>query len=159
MIGDAVTPRGDLMVDFPIAPPTPEIRAAGEPRVAQLIELTQQNQQSHRDLIDWLRTDHQIVKPGRKLEDFSQLSEDEFIQELKKRKPKGSNFSIAARREAKDTYHELAPQIQTRNGAIAHLEQELNHLINQAYQLTPDEIALMWRTAPPRMPIAPPQAE
>ncbi|WP_175551089.1 hypothetical protein [Spirulina major] len=32
----------------------------------------------------------------------------------------------------------------------------LNHLINQAYQLTPDEIALMWRTAPPQMPIAPP---
>ena len=37
--------------------------------------------------------------------------------------------------------------------------QKLEHtLINQAYALTPEEIALMWQTAPPRMPIAQPGA-
>ncbi|WP_072620418.1 Eco57I restriction-modification methylase domain-containing protein [Spirulina major] len=156
MLSGSISPMGYLFETLPIAPPTPEIRAQVEPHVAELIELTQQNQQSHRDLINWFRTEHNIAKPGRKLEDFSQLSEDDFIKELKKRQPKGSSFGPTARRHALEAYNDLAPAIQTRNSAIAHLEQELNDLINQAYQLTPDEIALMWRTAPPRMPIAPP---
>ena len=33
------------------------------------------------------------------------------------------------------------------------LERTLSDLVNQAYALTPAEIALMWQTAPPRMPI------
>jgi hypothetical protein len=32
------------------------------------------------------------------------------------------------------------------------LEHRLNDLVNAAYGLTPDEVALMWATAPPRMP-------
>jgi hypothetical protein len=33
------------------------------------------------------------------------------------------------------------------------LEHAINDLVNQAYGLTPEEIDLMWKTAPPRMPI------
>lgn len=156
MKDDALTPVGVLMESIPIAPPTPEIRAQVEPLVSQLIELTKTNQQNHRDLINWLRTEHNIDKPGRKLENFSQLSQDEFIKELTKRKPKGDNFGPTARRQATEAYNELAPQILTRNPTITQLENQLNHLINQAYQLTPQEIALLWQTAPPRMPITPP---
>ena len=36
------------------------------------------------------------------------------------------------------------------------LERTLSDLVNQAYALTPAEVALMLRTAPPRMPISPP---
>ncbi|MEI7940305.1 MAG: hypothetical protein WCK27_26785 [Verrucomicrobiota bacterium] len=36
------------------------------------------------------------------------------------------------------------------------LERTLSDLVNHAYDLTPAEIALMWQTAPPRMPIPPP---
>ena len=36
------------------------------------------------------------------------------------------------------------------------LERTLSDLVNQAYALTPAEIELMWKTAPPRMPIPPP---
>jgi hypothetical protein len=32
------------------------------------------------------------------------------------------------------------------------LERTLSDLINQAYGLTPEEVQLMWDTAPPRMP-------
>jgi hypothetical protein len=35
-------------------------------------------------------------------------------------------------------------------------ERTLSDLVNQAYGLTPAEIELMWKTAPPRMPIPPP---
>ena len=37
------------------------------------------------------------------------------------------------------------------------LERTLSDLVNQAYSLTPAEIELMWKTAPPRMPIPPPR--
>jgi hypothetical protein len=33
------------------------------------------------------------------------------------------------------------------------LEHALSKLVNQAYSLTPAEIELMWKTAPPRMPV------
>jgi hypothetical protein len=36
------------------------------------------------------------------------------------------------------------------------LERTLSALVNQASALAPAEIALMWQTAPPRMPILPP---
>jgi hypothetical protein len=36
------------------------------------------------------------------------------------------------------------------------LERTLSDLVNQAYGLTPAEIELLWKTAPPRMPIPPP---
>ena len=38
------------------------------------------------------------------------------------------------------------------------LERTLSDLVNQAYALTPAELALMWQTAPPRMPIPAPVA-
>ncbi|MDB4971608.1 MAG: hypothetical protein JWN44_7297 [Myxococcales bacterium] len=33
----------------------------------------------------------------------------------------------------------------------------LSALVNRAYGLNPEEEALLWETAPPRMPIEPPQ--
>ena len=39
------------------------------------------------------------------------------------------------------------------------LERTLSDLVNQAYALTAAEIALMWQTAPPRMPIPALKAE
>ena len=36
------------------------------------------------------------------------------------------------------------------------LELTLSDLVNQAYGLTTAEIELLWKTAPPRMPIPPP---
>jgi hypothetical protein len=36
------------------------------------------------------------------------------------------------------------------------LKSRVSDLVNAAYGLTPEEIKLMWATAPPRMPLAPP---
>jgi hypothetical protein len=51
----------------------------------------------------------------------------------------------------------LADLLQARDvsDAILSLERKLPDLVNAAYGLTPDEVALMWRTAPPRMPLDP----
>ncbi len=39
--------------------------------------------------------------------------------------------------------------------AIPLLERQLSDLVNVSYGLTPKGVALMWRTAPPRMPLDP----
>jgi hypothetical protein len=39
---------------------------------------------------------------------------------------------------------------------VSVLEEKISNLVNKAYGLTPEEIRLMWETAPPRMPIPPP---
>jgi hypothetical protein len=47
-----------------------------------------------------------------------------------------------------ETFHQAAADILAR-------ERKLSDLVTAAYGLTPKEVALMWRTAPPRMPLDP----
>ena len=48
------------------------------------------------------------------------------------------------------------PSIRALAAETFKLERTLSDLVNQAYVLTPAEIDLMWKTAPPRMPIPSP---
>lgn len=156
MIGDAVTPRSDLIVDFPIAPPTDQIRAEVEPIVSRLIEITKINQATHQDVLQWLQLTYKIEKLGQKIEDFSSLSFQEFVEEIRKRMPKTKSsdpLGVAGLKAVRETYNEYAPPIQSRKAEALRLEHRLSDLVNQAYGLTPEEIDLMWKTAPPRMPI------
>lgn len=95
-----------------------------------------------------------IEKPGQKLEDFASLDADAFVQEVKKRKPKlAGGLMPAALKAVCQVYSDYAPEIQARKTEALTLEHRLSDLVNQAYGLTPEEIDLMWKTAPPRMPI------
>lgn len=154
MKDDALSPVGELMINLPLAIPTDEIRAEIKPKVTRLIEITKMNQQAYREVLDWLQIEQNIEKPGQKLEDFASLGCDEFIAEIKKRKPKGNtSLSPAGLKAVRDVYSEYAPAILSRKAEALKLEKQLSNLVNQAYELTPAEIDLMWKTAPPRMPV------
>jgi len=43
--------------------------------------------------------------------------------------------------------------VQARRAESLALERRLADLVNQAYGLTSEEVALLWDTAPPRMPL------
>jgi len=49
-------------------------------------------------------------------------------------------------------HHRASPRP---GGGGATLKHRASDLVNQAYGLTPDEVALMWQIAPPRMPFTP----
>jgi type I restriction-modification system DNA methylase subunit len=154
MKDEALNPANYLMDNLPIALPTDEIRAEVEPIVSRLIEITKANQEAYRDVLDWLLIEQGIEKPGQKLEDFASLDADAFVQEVKKRKPKSAGgLSPAALKAVRQVYSDYAPEIQSRKTEALTLEHRLSDLVNQAYGLTPEEIDLMWKTAPPRMPI------
>lgn len=160
MKDDALTPVGELMETIPIAQPTTEIRAEVEEIVTRLIEITKLNGQVYKDVLDWLQVEYKIEKLGNKLEDFAALEFTEFLEEVRKRMPKPKTakkasdpLSITAFKALRQAYSDYVPEIQTRKNETVKLEKRLSDLVNQVYQLTPEEIELMWKTAPPRMPI------
>ncbi|WP_373534205.1 Eco57I restriction-modification methylase domain-containing protein [Microcoleus sp.] len=157
MLSGAISPMGYLFETLPIAPPTDQIRAEVELIVSRLIEIAKTNQETHRDVLQWLEITYLIDKLGQKLEDFSALSFAEFVAEIRKRMPKTKSsdpLGVAGLKAVRETYNEYAPAIQSRKAEALRLEHRLSDLVNQAYGLTPEEIDLMWKTAPPRMPIA-----
>jgi hypothetical protein len=56
------------------------------------------------------------------------------------------------------THQDYALPERQRTAEIQTLEQRLSDMINQAYGLSDEEIALFWKTAPPRMPNVRPTA-
>lgn len=143
--------------NIPIAPPTDEIRAEVEPAVQRLIEFTKANQAASRDILDWLQVEHGIDKPGNKLSDFASLPLDDFVKEVKQRRPKAAgSLGPKPLKELKEAYNDYALPIQQRRAEGLTLEHRISDLVNQAYGLTPEDIDLLWKTAPPRMPFARP---
>jgi len=155
MKDEALSPVSYLMESLPIAQPTPTIRTETEEIVTRLIAITKENQQRNREVCQWIQSTHNIPKLGQKLEDFASLTQAEFVQAIRDRKPKTSgDLSPKAFKAVNEAYQEYAIPMQRDRAEANRLEHRLSDLINQAYQLTPEEIELMWRTAPPRMPIS-----
>jgi hypothetical protein len=138
---------------LPIAPPTDEMRAEAEPAVERLVEITSSEQEARRDMLDWLRTEFGAERPGQKLEYFASLDADAFVEEVRKRRPRSAGrLSPAAIRDLRSGYTEMATPVRDGRAEAAELERRLSDLVNQAYGLTPEEVDLLWSTAPPRMP-------
>jgi hypothetical protein len=157
MKDEALSPVGELMVDLPIATPTDEIRAEVEPSVERLIVLTRGEQEARRALLDWLRVEFGIEKPGQRLEGFAALETDTFIDEVRKRRPKAAGvLSPAGLQALRRGFAEQATPVQAGRTEATRLEQRLAALVNAAYGLTEAEVALLWATAPPRMPVGAP---
>jgi hypothetical protein len=56
----------------------------------------------------------------------------------------------------RDEYTRTIEPVRALAAETLNLERTLSDLVNQASALTPAQTALMWQTAPPRMPIPPP---
>jgi len=137
----------------PPAPPTPAVRADAEPAVLRLIDIARADQEARAAMVDWLRVEFGVEKPGQKLEAYAALASDAFVAEVRARRPKGAGaLSPAGLRALRDGFAEQAAPAKARRAEAAALERRVAALVNQAYGLAPEEVDLMWRTAPPRMP-------
>jgi len=121
--------------------------------VGRLISLTRADQEARRDTLNWLRMEFGIEKPGQKLDDFAAIGPEAFVEEVRKRRPKGEGrLTPGSLRDLRSGYSEMAEPVQQARVEAATLERKLSDLVNQAYGLTDDEVDLLWKTAPPRMP-------
>lgn len=154
MKDEALSPIGVKMEASPIASPTEANRAGAEQAAARLIEITRAKHEARRLMLDWLHTEFDVQESGARLEDFTALDLPTFVEEVRKHRTKAAGkLSPAALKGLQSGYAEqIAPIQQGRIEAMA-LERKLSDLVNAAYGLTAEEIALLWTTAPPRMPL------
>jgi len=153
MKDEALSPLGRLMETLPMAEPTSAIREAAEAAVRRLIEITASQQRTKHTLLDWLRVEYAIGKPTNKLQNLTALDSDSFIAEVRHIRGKKHPLTAAGLQALREEYTRTIEPARTRAAEALQLERDLSDLVNQAYGLTPAEIALMWATAPPRMPI------
>ena len=142
-----------LMESLPIAQPTEAIRAQVENAVRQLFEITAQEQAMCRELLDWLQVEHGVEKPSLKLQSPTGLDSDAFVAEVRKVRGKKNVLTAPALKSLRDEYTRSIEPAKARAAEASRLEQEVGRLVNEAYGLTPEEVKLMWQTAPPRMPV------
>jgi hypothetical protein len=124
--------------------------------VLRLIEIASRQQQTQRTLFDWLRVEYGIEKPSNKLLALADLDSNTWVSEVKRIRGKKQPLSSIGLRALRDEYSRTIEPARALAAETLTLECALGDLVNQAYALTPAEIALMWQTAPPRMPILPP---
>jgi hypothetical protein len=142
----------EFVEGFPIPQPTDAQRTAAEAAIRQLIAHADKRHQAVRELLDWLRVEYEIAKPSQKLQAPDGLDCDEFVTEVRKIRGRSKPLSPAALRALRDGYAQSIEPLKALNAEADDLERNLSDLVNAAYGLSPEEVALMWKTAPPRMP-------
>jgi hypothetical protein len=98
------------------------------------------------------------VTPSNKLQTLSDLDSDAFVAEVKRIRGRKLPLTAAALQALRDEHTRTVEPARQLASEARRLEHHVNDLVNQAYGLTRVEIALLWQTAPPRMPIPPPTA-
>ncbi len=156
MKDEALSPVAFLMEKMPIASPTDDVRSQIEAYARRLIDVAASQQTTRRDILDWLKVEHEIAEPSTKLQNPVGLDSDAFIAEVKKLRGKKKPLSLAALRSLRDEHERTIIPARTLAREALGLEQQISDLVNAAYGLTPEEVRLMWETAPPRMPIPAP---
>ena len=107
-------------------------------------------------MLDWLRVEYGIKKPSNKLLVLTDLDSNTRVSEVKRIRSKKQPLSSAGLHALRHEYtRTIAPARALATEALT-LERTLSDLVNQAYALSPAEIALMWQAAPPRMPVPAP---
>jgi TaqI-like C-terminal specificity domain len=141
---------------FPIPRPSDQQRSACERAVRHLMEIAKTQQNTVRDLLKWFEVVYGIEKPSTKLQSPFDLDCDALIAEVKKLRGKKKPLSLAGLRNLREEHQRTIIPAQALAREARSLEQQVSDLVNAAYGLTPQEVHLMWETAPPRMPLPAP---
>ena len=140
---------------YPVAPlDQQQLEAVGTDihRLSQLMDIAHG---AERSMLDWFRHSLGVEKFKSRLSTPASLTADELVAAYSESAPKHRTPTAAEIAEIKREHKATVEPALLARGEIFLLEQRLSDLVNQAYGLTPEEVDLMWRTAPPRMPFTP----
>ena len=126
--------------------------------VRRLCEIGTRQQQTQRTFLDWLHVEYAIEKSGNKLQAIAELDSDTLVSEVERIRGRRQSLTADGVQALRDEYTRTLKPARALAAEMLKLECALSDLVNQAYGLTPEEIDLMWKTAPPRMPIPPPSS-
>lgn len=123
--------------------------------VDALISSTAKIQVAARQVADWLQVEFGIELSRDFHGKVADLPENEFLARVRATLPKSRKLTAAEIAELRREHAATIEPARQASAEIFALERKLSDLVNEAYGLTPEEVALMWRTAPPRMPFTP----
>jgi hypothetical protein len=107
-------------------------------------------------LADWLTHEIGLPKLPAALAQSSRLDSDGFVATVRAALPKRAGITPTRLMQLRAAFPETAEPARAARVAAMADERALSDIVNRAYGLTEEDIALMWRTAPPRMPLAAP---
>lgn len=152
---EALRLKTDKMDTLPIAVPSKTIRKSVSDITPALRKLIAKRNRANSLMIDWLNHSFGLKPEAWRNTDLTALEADSFVENVRKALPKKHKLTAAQLGELKREHAATLAPAHLARGEIFALEQKLSDLVNQAYGLTPEEVDLMWRTAPPRMPFTP----
>jgi hypothetical protein len=153
---EALSPMGYRLEVLSIAAPQQkDKKKTAAKHVDNLVAKSKSLTTAANSTLDWLHHEFEITKPGRVLSDPTRLDADQFIAAVRDAVPKKHKLSAASLAELRREHAATIEPARLLRAEIFTLERELSDLVNAAYGLTPEDINLMWRTAPPRMPFTP----
>ncbi len=153
---EALSPMGYKMEQLPVAPLAKDCAEHVRDQSIGMTELASSIYSSVSNILDWLRHEFGVEKPGSALQEAHRLDADAFAAAVRKALPKSRKLSAADINRLKQEHAETVEPARRAAAEALTLERKLSDLVNAAYGLTPDDVALMWKTAPPRMPFTPP---
>ena len=139
---------------FPIPEPSAAQRTEVDVAVRRLIAISKIRQTATQAITDWLKVEMELEKLSLKLQQPLELDADAFAAEVKKARGKKRPLTSAGLAALRAEHAAGIVPARSLAGEMLTLERRLSDLVNAAYGLTPDEVKLMWDTAPPRMPLA-----
>ena len=151
MKDEALNPATFLMEVFPVVSPSKTTRFSIEERVNRLIELAKSFAEKRALFLQWVTHETGIIKVPTALESPWQLHQEKFLVVLKKaglKHPSPTTLQHLTR-----TFESESSTLRANRTDALRLERELDELIMKVYKITPDEIALLHQTAPPRSPL------
>lgn len=152
---EALSPMGYKMERLPIAELAPRSKQQATRLAEQLIQETRAISAATGSISDWLKHSFAIAKPSRALLNFDALTPDAFVTAVQAAIPRRRKLTAGDIAELKREHGATIEPARAARRTMFTLEQQLSDLVNTAYGLTAEEVALMWETAPPRMPFTP----
>lgn len=144
-----------FMETYPVAPLGEYARTEVGELVEQASSLAERVQVADQNIAEWLKVafEFKALKPS--LASASLLAGDQFLAAVRDALPKKRKLSAAEVAELKREFGATVDPARRLRAEVFAAERRLSDLVNQAYGLTHEEVELMWRTAPPRMPFMP----
>lgn len=143
--------------NYPVPETIDETISTVERHVDRLIGFAGEIGSAQHRFLDWLKVEFETLNPTRRLQDAAALSSDAFVAEVRKARGRKAKLSPAGLADLREGYKTTVEPARTLRAEAVKLEHEVSDLVNSAYGLTEADVALMWRTAPPRMPLAKPR--
>jgi hypothetical protein len=150
---EALSPMGFLMESLPIADAGKKIRSEMETPTRRLIEIARERRSATRDVMDWVRVQHEVSDPNTKLQNPVALDSDSFVNEVQKARGMKSHLTAAGFRSFREEHTRTIEPARLLADEARQLEYRLHDLVDEAFCLSSEDVRLMWDTAPPRMPI------